>query len=934
MFMRNMLTFLLIGSCFIVHAQTGTIAGKIVDSSGKKSLALATITVFRAKDTSIITYRLSTESGEFKVPGLPLNVPLRLMATYSGYEAYRKDFSLTDKDAIVNMGNLVMTGTSKSLDEVIVISERPPVVIKQDTIEFNASAFKTLPSALLEDLLKKLPGVNVDANGDITVNGQKVNRLLVDGKRFFGDNPQMATRNLPSNMIDKVQVMDDKEQIELNNDGDLSKIGKVLNITLKKSIKKAVFGRIFAGAGTEERYETGAIVNTFRDTLQLSLIGFANNINRSSFTTKDITQLGGFARSGWGTINGNGNSSGQQGFTVDGFSLGGTGSGLSSASGIGANLNHSPSDKANFSLQYMYGATQNILEQTQNIQRFYGDTVVNARTVINGLSHAWTHNVGTSGGWKPDTLTNITMRLSYAHADNNANSPSIILTENNKLGAVNNGNGVLSSDGRSDNLTEVLNISHRSAKVKGRLWSFIQVLSYNSNPLSTTTESNNFYQYPVSSNLVFQQLRATNAPSTNSYMYVNYSTPLSKKLTLRFNPYFSYQKSSQDVITYGKRFSTNVYDSLNASLSSNLEREMTRGSASGVLSYKIGNVTLNAGGSWLHQWINNGFTGAVGNSNKHYADLLATISVNWKRFSIGFDQDVNPPGISYLIPVPDNSNPFFITYGNAGMKPSKRNSINYRGSFFNAKTNASFYFSGQSSLTENAIIQAVTLNSNGVQVNRPLNVNNTWSNFTDIGFTKQYKSQQNLNITINMGSTLNISGTPLRFNNEESRLTNINISGNSGLALNWKDLIEFNPKYSISSNRSFYTSASFTGRNIVQQVWQGEFIVRMPKKIVWETNLFYRHLNEVAPGLPKASVYWNAAVTLLMFKQDKGQLRLAVYDILNSNTNVNRYYTSNAIIDNRTNVLQRYFMLSYTYNIRSFGGQTAKVGGTKSIFNF
>jgi hypothetical protein len=169
------------------------------------------------------------------------------MATYSGYEALRKDFILTEKEPVVNMGGLRLTGTSRQLDEVMVFSERPPVVIKQDTIEFNASAFKTLPSALLEDLLKKLPGVEVNENGDIKVNGQKVNRLLVDGKRFFGDNPQMATRNLPSNMIDKVQVMDDKEEIALNNDGDMSKIGKVLNITLKKSIKKAVFGRVFAG---------------------------------------------------------------------------------------------------------------------------------------------------------------------------------------------------------------------------------------------------------------------------------------------------------------------------------------------------------------------------------------------------------------------------------------------------------------------------------------------------------------------------------------------------------------------------------------------------------------------------------------------------------------------------------------------------------------
>jgi hypothetical protein len=178
--------------------QSGNISGKITDSSGKKTLPLTTVTIFKAKDTTIITYRLSSDGGEFKIPGLPFDVPLRLMATYSGFDAFRKDFVLTAAQPAINFGSIKMAGTSKQLDEVIVYAERPPVVIKKDTIEFNASAFKTLPTALLEDLLKKLPGIQVDENGDITVNGQKVNRILVDGKRFFGDDPKMATRNLPS----------------------------------------------------------------------------------------------------------------------------------------------------------------------------------------------------------------------------------------------------------------------------------------------------------------------------------------------------------------------------------------------------------------------------------------------------------------------------------------------------------------------------------------------------------------------------------------------------------------------------------------------------------------------------------------------------------------------------------------------------------------
>jgi hypothetical protein len=161
--MRYLIT--LIAVCLIAQsasAQSGNISGKITDSSGKKTLPLTTVTIFRAKDTTIITYRLSSDGGEFKIPGLPLDLPLRLMATFSGFDAFRKDFVLTASQPTINFGSIKLNGTSKQLDEVIVYAERPPVVIRKDTIEFNASAFKTLPTALLEDLLKKLPGILVD----------------------------------------------------------------------------------------------------------------------------------------------------------------------------------------------------------------------------------------------------------------------------------------------------------------------------------------------------------------------------------------------------------------------------------------------------------------------------------------------------------------------------------------------------------------------------------------------------------------------------------------------------------------------------------------------------------------------------------------------------------------------------------------------------
>ena len=171
--------------CLHAYSQKGSIKGLLKDSTTKQILPLATVTIFKASDTSIITYRLSDPTGAFRIPDIPLNMNCRMIITHQGYTVYRKEFQLTKEESAKEFGTIFMTHDSKSMDEVLVVSERPPVTMRNDTLEFNANAFKTLPSALVEDLLKKLPGVDVDLDGNITVKGRRVNRLLVDGKEFF-----------------------------------------------------------------------------------------------------------------------------------------------------------------------------------------------------------------------------------------------------------------------------------------------------------------------------------------------------------------------------------------------------------------------------------------------------------------------------------------------------------------------------------------------------------------------------------------------------------------------------------------------------------------------------------------------------------------------------------------------------------------------------
>lgn len=933
--MRKFVTTALAALLFLnLSAQTGTISGKITDSTGKKVLPLTTVTIFRARDTSIVTYRLSTDMGEFKIPGLPMNVPLRLMATYSGYDAFRKDFMLTDKESTISFGGIKLKGTSKQLDEVIVVAERPPVVIKKDTIEFNASAFKTLPTALLEDLLKKLPGIQVDENGDITVNGQKVNRILVDGKRFFGDDPKMATRNLPSNLVDKVQVMDDKDEIAQNNDGDMSKIGKVINLSLKKNIKKALFGKLYGGYGSNDRYEMGGIINAFRDTLQMSVIGFSNNINRSSFSFQDISQLGGFNRSGFNNVNFMVSNGGNIGYSVNGVSFGGTGNGLTTASGIGFNLNHSPSKKANMFLQYFYGHSHNTLLNEGNTERLFGDTVLNSVTSGNSQTYANSHSVSAGGNWRKDTLTNITFNSSMNFTTNESRSFNTSATDNNKFGSVSAINGNGSTDGRNESYNYSLSLTHRFRHTQKNL-SLFHNLNYSRNPVDNINESVNQYLFPAVSTILVQQFRANNSPSTNSSVGLSYSDPLTKKLTLRINERFEYSNQAQLVAVYYKHAATGFYDSLSTSLSNDIRREHIRLSSGVTLSYRVKKVMFNLGGNQYNQWVNNWYQKGV-NSNLRYSNFLINAGLNWQRLNVNFSQSVTPPSINYLNPITDNSNPFYIVTGNPDLRPTHSNSLYISGNFNNVKKSMTYFLYMGANWQDDMVIQSISVNSTGVQTVRPVNANGARSMNFNIRANKQFKKNPKFIFSADLGLSGNFNTSPMLFNDVMSETSTYGLYPNLRLNFNWHDVVEFNPSMGVNLRKTTYTSSIYPTTDYTGQNLQGEFIVRLPKKLVWETNVAYNYISNLAPGLPKSNVFWNAAVTLLMFKEDKGQLKFAVYDILNRNNSVYRYINGNAIIDSRTNVLQRYCMLTYSYNIRSLAGQKSKVGGKQSggIFFF
>ncbi|MEO7984298.1 MAG: outer membrane beta-barrel protein [Bacteroidota bacterium] len=914
----------------------GILKGKIVDSASSRPLGYATITVFKAADTSIITYRLSTPDGDFKVSGIPLNMNCRAVISFSGYGVYRKEFITSASQTTVDIGTVHLATDAKSLDEVLLIAERPPVTVRQDTIEFNASSFKTLPNALVEDLLKKLPGVLVDNDGNITVNGKPVNRIMVDGKVFFGDDPKMATRNLPANVIDKVQVTDDKEELARNGDDNLNNVGKVVNITLKKGVKKGWFGKQYAGGGTDNRYEAGGIANIYRDTVQLSVLGYINNLNRAGFSYGELISSGGFDRvrsNSSSNSSSNWNNNGGSGISINGINFGGSQGfgGISTSVGAGFNLNLAPNKKKSMYLQYFNGNIQAPRRILTDFDQFRGDTVINNNTILTGDMVTHSNNIGIGGRFKPDSLTNILINANYLVGLQDEDRFNDITGDNNKIGPLSVGHLTQYNDGKLFWYKHSIAITRLSKKKKGRSFNLVHSLDINNRYNDYMSESQVRYFYPSLYDSTYAQLRQERIPRTDAVTTFNYSDPIDKHFSFRMAGRYEINKITNAVDTYNQSVG-DKFDVFNALLSNDFRRIGHRVLLGVGVQYKWKDLAITPSLRAFDQHVNNRLVSSKTILRQQQFNFLPTLSVVYKQLNLNFSQDVALPAFNYLNPVTDISNPYFISKGNPGLLSSKRNnlSVNY---YFNdpkRSINLGGYVSAQ--FTNRDVVQSITVNNQGVQTSFPVNANGSKNYSMNWNVNKQYKKKQGVIFMWNTGNWMNINKNTLLYNGTVSWQTTFNYNHWFGAGFNLKDKFEFNVNYSFGKNFTRYTSDYFKKLNVGNHNWNNEIVLRWPKHLIWESQVSYSYNGSIPAGMPKDLIKWNAALNITMLKNEAGVLKLSVNDLLNQNNNIAVFANRNTITTTQSNILGRYFLATFTYNVRA-AGVKKKVGG-RELFMF
>src|SRR5690606_20233806 len=289
------LLFLLLG--LRVFSQEYEISGKVIDSDTQEPLEASTVYVESVRDSSMVAYTITDQNGVFVLDARTSSDALNLFITYNGYKPDVRQLKLDQKK--ITLGSVALELQAEQLEGVSVVGERIPLVIKKDTLEFNADSFKTRPDSNVEDVLKKLPGIEIDTDGKITVNGKEVDKVLVNGQEFFSSDPKVATKSLPKEIIDKIQITDSKTKTQefTGEEGDGET--KTINLTVKKDKNKGYLGRLAAGYGTDDRYQVNGIVNYFNDKERISILVGSNNINNAGFSFDEIYDMVGNSRGGY-----------------------------------------------------------------------------------------------------------------------------------------------------------------------------------------------------------------------------------------------------------------------------------------------------------------------------------------------------------------------------------------------------------------------------------------------------------------------------------------------------------------------------------------------------------------------------------------------------------------------------------------------------------
>lgn len=920
--MRKLFVFFVLCFCALpATAQVYQLSGKVLEDPTQVPLEAVTVYLTSQKDSTVVDYTITAKDGSFSLPVRKTPNALVLKFSFVGFGVV--EYKLDGVNENRDFGIIRMKEADNMLGEVVIVAEAPPIRIKSDTLEFNASSFKVRPDANVETLLKQLPGVEIDNEGKITVNGKEVNQILVNGQPFFDKDGKIALQNLPAEIINKVQVTDTKTKTEELTGQKASSNNASINLTIDPEKNKGFFGKAMAGYGTDDRYEASLMFNYFKEKRKISVLASANNINATGFSMNEIFDSMGGGRN-YSTWSSDGS------FSVNNIRFGG-GSGITTSNLVGLNYSDEPIEDFTTSGSYFFTNSNSENANRRRVETLLPEGTFTTLSQSDTESENFSHNLNLELQYKLDSLTTVGVmpRFSVTRNQQGAKGSSETRNENGQLARDNQDDSY--SEGDSQNIEVEAYLTRRFGK-KGR-YGTLRLNTQNNlaerddrrisfNNFYTDTDDDGFTELTETDNR--NQLELQNNTTDTYRFYAEYAEPLRDSLALKFTVAQERRQQISERSTFDAD-AAGFYADYNDLLSNYLKSSQytTTPAAELAIQKKNVEVTGSFGTSIVKFDANSRYLGEQTSITKDY--LLPHMNV-WGNIKLSksssiwlnYNYDVNFPSAAQILPVEDLSNPQHTYVGNPDIDPSKNHYfyVSFRDYNFAAKSGYSFYAGGN--FFDSQIVSFTTYDESRRGTTTYVNIEGSYSAWAGGNWNRTIKREaHSLRFGLGLGASVTHSKGFVEgaaFVADAVRLTP-RISFN----YDYGELLSIGPRYDFTYSETSYKNYLVEQVNNVTHRFTLQTTSYWPKKVVFGNDFSYTYNSNIADGFKKDFYLWNMSLGY-NFLNDKLLAKVKVYDLLNQNQNATRSISPTTIVDEENTVLRRYAMFSLTYKLEKFTG--------------
>lgn len=884
------------------------VTGSVVEQGSDTPIEQATVRLLNVKDSAMVRGVVSARNGSFTLKNVKKGSYL-LHITFIGYDPLYQPLQITGKKNPVNVGKLELSDGAIELGEAVVIGKAPEITVRNDTVEYNADSYKVTEGSVLEDLLKKMPGVEVDSEGKITVNGKEVKKVMVDGKEFFSDDPKVASKNLPAKMIDKLQVLDKKSDMAQMTGFDDGEEETVINLTVKPGMKQGWFGNAYGGYGSKDRYEGNAMVNRFVNNDQITFMGGANNTNNMGFSDLASTMFSGMGGGG-----------GRRG----GF---GAGSGITSSGNAGLNFSKEfKPDKLTLGGNTRYSHSDNDARSKSDRQNILpGDS--SSYDNSEAMSRTKSDNFGVDFRleWKPDTMTQLIFRPSFSLSHSMNDNFSDATTLDNERDTVNTNKSSNYSESNGYNLNASIDFS-RKLNNKGRVFS-ATLSGGNSDSYSDGMNRSDivyFNQTDALKNSIIDQRSRYDNKGFNYRAYVSWVEPIGHNNFIQATYSISQRKQEALKNVYNQD-ADGIYNVLDSAYSQSYRNNFISQRASlsfksqrAKFNYTIG-LNLDPSYSSSENFVGDTTLSKI---TRKVVNLSPMAQFNYmfdKRTNlrIMYNGRTSQPSMTQLQPVADISDPTNITIGNPDLNPRYTNNVFIRFQQFTPEKQRAFMIMANGSYIINDIVSYTSYNQEtGVKTTTYKNVNGNYSGNVRMMLNTPLKNKKFSINSMTMASFANSNGY---INEEKNTNRNLILSERGGIDFrsSYLDLgVNGNIRYNATSN----SLQKENNQNTFNYGAGGYTTIYLPLNFKIESDVNWSTNSGYGDGFKQNEVLWNASASKSFLKNNQGTLRFKIYDILQQRSNISRSVTASYIQDSEYNTLGSYFMVHFIYRFSIFKG--------------